>query len=96
MKKLMAVGLAGALAAASVGTPTSSAQASEFGAFVVGALVGAGIVAYVHHYHPFNTVAYGFAGGHEAWCQAHYRSYNPATDSYVGYDGLAHRCVSPY
>jgi hypothetical protein len=34
--------------------------------------------------------------GHYAWCEQHFRSYNPATDSYTGYDGYAHRCISPY
>jgi BA14K-like protein len=32
---------------------------------------------------------------HVAWCDQHYRSYNAATDAYVGFDGLYHRCVSP-
>jgi hypothetical protein len=35
-------------------------------------------------------------GTHVAWCQAHFRSYSAATDSYRGYDGLAHRCIAPY
>ena len=33
---------------------------------------------------------------HVAWCQSHYRSYNAATDTFIGYDGLAHRCAAPY
>jgi len=32
---------------------------------------------------------------HSAWCSQQYRSYNARTDSYVGFDGAAHRCVSP-
>ncbi len=32
-------------------------------------------------------------GGNDAgWCQARYRSYNPATGSFTGYDGLQHPC----
>lgn len=27
-----------------------------------------------------------------AWCEAHFRSYNPATGMYLGYDGVHHRC----
>jgi hypothetical protein len=27
-----------------------------------------------------------------AWCEAHFRSYNPATGMYLGYDGVYHRC----
>jgi hypothetical protein len=38
--------------------------------------------------------AYG--GSHVAWCEARYRSYNPATDQYLGYDGYYHYCNSPY
>jgi hypothetical protein len=32
---------------------------------------------------------------HVAWCEATYRSYNPATDTFIGNDGYAHACVSP-
>ena len=35
-------------------------------------------------------------GGHVRWCLNRYRSYNPATDSYRGYDGRYHRCHSPF
>lgn len=30
---------------------------------------------------------------HVARCEARYRSYNPRTDSYLGYDGQYHRCT---
>src|SRR5690606_9574955 len=30
--------------------------------------------------------------GHVARCQAHFRSYDVSTDSYLGYDGYRHRC----
>jgi BA14K-like protein len=33
---------------------------------------------------------------HVDWCNATYRSYNPATDAFIGYDGYPHRCVAPY
>ncbi len=26
------------------------------------------------------------------WCQAHFRSYDPATGTYTGYDGMHHPC----
>ena len=35
-------------------------------------------------------------GGHVQWCLDRYRSYNPRTDTFRGYDGLDHRCISPY
>ncbi|WP_321505824.1 BA14K family protein [Breoghania sp.] len=39
-----------------------------------------------------------YRGGraHVNWCLRRYRSYNPRTDSYLGYDGRYHRCRSPY
>lgn len=33
---------------------------------------------------------------HVAWCQGRYRSYNVRTNTYIGYDGLQHRCNSPF
>jgi hypothetical protein len=38
------------------------------------------------------------AGGnaHVSWCLNRYRSYNPATNMYLGFDGMHHRCRSPY
>ena len=33
---------------------------------------------------------------HVRWCLQRYRSYNPATDRYTGYDGRSKRCRSPY
>src|SRR5579863_6369576 len=52
-----------------------------------------------YDYYPGYTYAptYGYAaapvvvsGGDTAWCQAHFRSYNPNTGMYTGYDGLQH------
>lgn len=41
---------------------------------------------------------HGYSGrsGHVQWCHNRFRSYNAATDSYLGYDGRYHRCNSPY
>ena len=41
------------------------------------------------------SAAAAVTSGHVAWCEQNYRSYNPATDSFIGYDGVARRCVSP-
>ena len=41
------------------------------------------------------TTAYSTTS-HTAWCEAHYRSYNPSTDSFISYSGVETRCVSPY
>jgi BA14K-like protein len=31
-------------------------------------------------------------GVNVAWCEAHFRSYNPATGTYLGFDGQYHSC----
>jgi BA14K-like protein len=31
-------------------------------------------------------------GGDVAWCQSRYRSYNPSTGTFLGYDGQNHPC----
>src|SRR5262245_32332263 len=36
------------------------------------------------------------ADSHAVWCAQNYRSYNPRTDTYTGFDGHAHVCVSPF
>ena len=33
---------------------------------------------------------------HVRYCENKYRSYNPSTDLYLGYDGRYHHCVAPY
>jgi len=38
----------------------------------------------------------GYGSRHVAWCRGRYRSYNPNTNTFTGYDGLQHRCNSPY
>ena len=39
---------------------------------------------------------YSGGGDHVQWCLNRYRSYNPRTDTYMGYDGYRHRCRGPY
>jgi len=46
----------------------------------------------------YGPPAYGYtagpvvAGGDTAYCAARFHSYNPATGTYLGYDGLRHPC----
>jgi hypothetical protein len=40
--------------------------------------------------------SYGYGGGHVEWCLNRYRSYDPGSDTYMGYDGYRHRCNSPF
>jgi hypothetical protein len=50
----------------------------------------------------FGTPGYygGYYGGYHSahidWCLNRYRSYDPRTDTFLGYDGFRHRCRSPY
>jgi BA14K-like protein len=39
-------------------------------------------------------LGYGYSagGGNVAYCEQRYRSYEPATGTYLGYDGLRHPC----
>jgi hypothetical protein len=44
---------------------------------------------------------YGYYGGyggsaHVQWCASRYRSYNPRTNTWVGYSGRVYQCNSPY
>jgi hypothetical protein len=33
---------------------------------------------------------------HVEWCMNRYRSYDPRSDTFLGYDGRRHACISPY
>lgn len=41
---------------------------------------------------------YGYegSGGHVEYCMDRYRSYDLRTNTFMGYDGYRHECVSPY
>ncbi|WP_210245724.1 BA14K family protein [Ciceribacter naphthalenivorans] len=39
---------------------------------------------------------WGTTSAHVRWCMNRYRSYNPRTNTYLGFDGRYHRCRSPY
>ena len=70
------------------------------GAFALG--VGPDYVgpAYGYGYDTYDVPdAYAVAGaegGHVQYCLSRYRSYDPATDTFIGYDGFRHPCVGPY
>ena len=44
----------------------------------------------------YETPYYNYGGSHVRWCLNRYRSYDPASDTYMGYDGRRHYCRSPY
>jgi hypothetical protein len=41
-------------------------------------------------------VVRGGYNAHVRWCMRRYGSYNPATDTFLSYDGYYKRCNSPY
>ncbi len=53
-------------------------------------------VAGYAYYEPYYYGPYINYDAHVEWCLRRYRSYNPATDTFRGYDGFDHRCRSPY
>jgi BA14K-like protein len=44
---------------------------------------------YPEYYGPANAQ-------HVSWCSRKYRSYNVRYNTWTGYDGLIHQCISPY
>jgi hypothetical protein len=71
-------------------------------ALATGAIIGGAIATQNQGYYPDQgyspdyaydapPVAYN-SGGSVAYCQQTYRSYDPASGSYLGYDGVRHPC----
>jgi hypothetical protein len=89
-----------------VNVSPASAQPWVGPAFIAGGLVAAatsplwapGLYGYYDYYPGYAYgPAYGLAPeiagtGAVAYCEARFRSYNPATGTYLGYDGLRHPC----
>ena len=49
--------------------------------------------SYAPDYYGDGYYSQGYAGGDDiAYCQQRYRSYDPASGTYLGYDGLRHPC----
>jgi hypothetical protein len=53
---------------------------------------GPGYYGYDYGYAPGPVVVEGSSGGAEAYCEQRFRSYDPASGTYLGYDGLRHPC----
>jgi BA14K-like protein len=65
--------------------------------FAAGALLGGALASQPYYYGPDYYPEYDYApapayGPSVAWCEQHYRSYDPRSGTYLGYDGLRHPC----
>lgn len=66
--------------------------------FAAGALLGSALVAppYFYGYYGPPAYAYGpgpdYADDAEAYCEQRFRSYDPASGTYLGFDGRRHPC----
>lgn len=53
-----------------------------------------------YYYQPYYAPRYYYrpvsSSRHVRWCLDRYRTYNPRTNTFRGYDGYLHRCRSPY
>ncbi|MBZ0217164.1 MAG: BA14K family protein [Fimbriimonadaceae bacterium] len=56
----------------------------------------AGVAIAPRYYDPPPRYYRGGGSAHVRWCLNRYRSYNPRTDQFLGYDGYYHYCNSPY
>jgi BA14K-like protein len=67
------------------------------GGFVAGALIGSAFAPRPYYYYGPPAYAYepgpGYVGGDaEAYCEQRFRSYDPASGTYLGFDGRRHPC----
>jgi len=103
--RILAVTAALAIAATSV-VATSPAQArwhghhgwgggAVLGGFAAGALIGGALASGPYYYGPgyYGPPAYAYApGGDEGYCAQRFKSYDPGSGTYLGYDGYRHPC----
>ena len=105
MRKLIALSLATVVAATSIAATLTSASAhdrddwrqrphvihrqdNDIVPFLFGSLFGRMLRHPDYDYYPSSR--------HVAWCLAHYRTYNPTTNTFFIRRGVAAVCVSPY
>ena len=105
--KIMAGIAALAIAASSVvGTTPARAYwhhhdggwAAPLAGFAAGAIIGGALAAQGPYYYGPGPYYYGLsayayaAGGDTAYCAQRFKSYDPASGTYLGYDGYRHPC----
>jgi hypothetical protein len=62
------------------------------GAIIGGALAGQGPYYYGPGYYGAPAYAYSPGGGSVAYCEQRFKSYDPGSGTYLGYDGYRHSC----
>jgi hypothetical protein len=84
----------GAVAAGVVGGALAAATSPLWAPGYYDAYQGYGYqpYGYTYDYMPAPSVAVAPGGGDVGWCEAHYRSYDPASGTFMGYDGMRHSC----
>lgn len=91
----LAAGVIGGAVAAATSPLWAPGYYDYYPGYDYGPAYGYGYNTYDYVPAPAITVVPGpvvVQGGDVAYCQAHFRSYNPATGTYLGYDGLQHPC----
>ena len=63
---------------------------------LLGGVIIGGALANANRNQPQTVQQVGLPAAHYAWCDNRYRSYVIATNSFTGYDGRQHQCISPY
>ena len=92
MKKLAAIGLGVALAAATLTTAPQPAKA-DAGVFLGGLVLGLIVIG---HHHPTLQTLPPWNWLHAHWCKSHYQTYNRHTNLFFHKPGEQRHCVSPY
>jgi hypothetical protein len=62
--------------------------------FAAGALLGGALAAQGPYYGGgyYRGGPYAYSGGSEEYCLSRFKSYDPASGTYLGYDGYRHPC----
>ena len=68
------------------------AWGAGFAGFAAGALLGSALAPRPYYYYGGPAYAYEPPPPDVAYCERRFRSYNPATGLYLGYDGRYHPC----
>jgi hypothetical protein len=68
---------------------------AALGGFAAGAILGGALAAQRPYYGPTYyspAPVYGGGGDADEYCFSRFKSYDPASGTYLGYDGLRHPC----